>query len=162
MDEKEFHRQLLELRPRLLGWALKRTRTYEDAEDLVQDTLYRVLRAKDQFDSALGSLKSWVSVTMRNRSYDLLRTKSTIALVEISERNLLEHAEQATQQCHVEIMEALSIICTFPEAIQETLRLTFLGYHDSEIAALKNMPLGTIKSHIQKSRVKIQKRLALV
>lgn len=160
MDYQEFCRLLEELRPRLIAWAMKRAP--ENAEDLVQDTLLLALKNWKQFDRARGTLKSWVSGIMRNRHIDLSRipqARATFASVEDVAEVCV--SVEPTQESACLIMEGLRRIARLPASAQETLRLTFLGYTDTEIAAMRGLPHGTIKSHIQKSRVKIMRELAL-
>ncbi len=162
MHRHEFHRQLLELRPRLIAWALKRVHSYEDAEDLVQDTLVKAIAAWETFDPTRGSLKTWVSSIMSHRSADLKRLMSYRLTVRIDEAPLISLVEDATQQAHVERMDGIRIISNFSENVQDVLELTLMGYPDAEIARMRNMPLGTVKTHIRGSRQKVQRGLAYV
>lgn len=160
MDYQEFCRLLEELRPRLVVWAMRRTP--EDAEDLAQDTLLLALKNWKQFDRTRGTLQSWVSGIMRNRHIDLTRSPHARAtFTSIEDGALTRVSVEPTQESTCLIMEGVRRVARLPASVQETLRLSFLGYTDTEIAAMRSLPHGTIKSHIQKSRVKIMRELAL-
>lgn len=163
MTEEEFRRELSLLQPNLISWALNRVRSFEDAEDLVQDTLVRALQSWETFDAKRGCLRSWVSSIMRNRSIDLNRSRNarlqTISTEEVGSE-LSAYRMPATQHAHAELMEGVRIVGTLPDTAQDVLALIFTGYTERQVAAMRNLPLGIVKSHIRISRMKAQERLA--
>jgi RNA polymerase sigma factor (sigma-70 family) len=50
----------------LRAFALKLTKNSIDAEDLVQETLIKVLDNREKFNANFGSFRSWITTIMRN------------------------------------------------------------------------------------------------
>ncbi len=68
----ELHRQLDEMRPALLRFALLQLRNHTHAEDVVQETLLAVLEKPDNF-SGKSSLRTYVIGILKFKIIDLLR-----------------------------------------------------------------------------------------
>jgi RNA polymerase sigma-70 factor (ECF subfamily) len=65
LDLKEFEQQVLRHAEPLYALALRMTRRPADAEDLVQDTLFKAMRAQDQFQVGTN-LKAWLVRILTN------------------------------------------------------------------------------------------------
>ncbi len=63
--------QAVEMRPQLLAYARRRTRSPEDAEDVVQDALEALLVKPP----AARSLRGWLHTVVRNRAIDTTRRR---------------------------------------------------------------------------------------
>lgn len=64
-DLEEFERELLVQAGRLLPVARRLTRSAAEAEDLVQDTLVKALRARDQYEEGTN-LRAWLLRILKN------------------------------------------------------------------------------------------------
>lgn len=64
-DAKAFEQQALVHLPSLLAVATRLTRNPTEAEDVVQDTLVKALRARDQYESGTN-LKAWLLKILKN------------------------------------------------------------------------------------------------
>src|SRR2546422_7990109 len=72
--------------PRVFGLGLVMLGNPSQAEDLVQDTFVKVWRSASTYDSARGSLDTWVLLIARSLAVDLIR------------RRVLETRTLATQE----------------------------------------------------------------
>ena len=103
----ELHRQLDEMRPALLRFALLQLRNHTHAEDVVQETLLAVLEKPDNF-SGKSSLRTYVIGILKFKIIDLLRLSGReIQLAESedseqSEADLIDSLFRADGHTHQE------------------------------------------------------------
>lgn len=143
-------------------------RTLQDeaaASDVVQDSFIKAYRAIQGFQG--GSFKSWLMRIVVNTCYDLLRTRqrrtidSLDSMVEESEHNeyLIDHSE--SPQTYVERMELNELIELAIQSLPEEQRLVMAlcdihGHAYEEIADMTGLPMGTVKSRINRARGKVR------
>jgi len=150
--------------PRVFGLGMVMLGNASQAEDLVQDTFVKVWRKASTFDSARGSLDTWVLLVARSLAIDLIR------------RRVLETRILASQQEPTEVSVAPG-----PEELAETRDLTdrarqamnaltpgqraalelayFQGKTSTEVAELEGIPVGTAKTRIRTALVKLREAL---
>src|SRR5262245_5020846 len=63
------------------------------AEDVVQEAFISVWRSGARYDRARGSVRSWMLGIVRNRSIDLLRSKTGRSPLDYDDDAILEHRE---------------------------------------------------------------------
>jgi RNA polymerase sigma-70 factor (ECF subfamily) len=152
----------------LYGYAMVLSRNSAEAEDLVQETCLRALRAIDSL-RAEGSVKSWLFTILRNIWLNQLRQRRTAPdLVELDadENGIFEPADP-TQDPHtgyvnrIEHEQVRSAIQQLPLESREIIILREyeeLSYQ--EIAALLNCPPGTVMSRLARARSRLRKLLS--
>jgi RNA polymerase sigma-70 factor (ECF subfamily) len=156
----------------LYGTALRMTRNRKDAEDLVQDTLYRAFRALDQFQENTN-FRAWVFrilvntfITGYRRSS---RQPSKVSYDDLEEfylyKKLDGHADLQTETKE-EFLEGLfdDEVKQALENLPDQFRLVTLlcdveGFSYNEIAGIIGAPLGTIMSRICRGRKLLQRNL---
>ena len=137
------------------------------AEDVTQEALISIWRSGARFDRARGSVRTWTLGIVRNRAIDHLRRHSSRApkLAFDSEEELerrpaeeLTDAEALRRETANEVRGALDGL---PEEQSRVIQLAFFGgFSHSEIAAMLNEPLGTIKGRMRLGMDKIRASLA--
>lgn len=155
-------------------FALRLTRSHEDAEDLVQETFLRAYRAWDQYTPGTRC-KSWLFTIARNlhvrqsirrRRYDeIMAEKTPPDLTAEDSVNPLWRSVGDTDPEReffdsVVDQEVLRAIDELPEEYRTAIILSDvegLRYH--EIAELMGIPLGTVKSRLFRGRQKLQEAL---
>jgi RNA polymerase sigma-70 factor, ECF subfamily len=148
---------------RLYPAALALTGSVPDAEDLVSDTIVRVLSRPRRLyhDSELAYMRR----CLRNTWSDTLRTRRrrpiTAQLIEP-----MEHADPlATRRPHatVEAREVLAAVAGLPERHRDPIVLVDIaGLTYGEAAATLGVPRGTVMSRLSRARDTVVKRLAPV
>ena len=140
------------------------TRHDHDAEDMVQEAYLRAYRSFDRFRGADG--RAWLLAVVRNTCYTWLKQNRVHELAtpfdealhspeggpSEPERRLLQQASAAL------LREALGEL---PAEFREVLVLRELeGLSYKEIAAVADIPLGTVMSRLTRARARLQQCLA--
>jgi RNA polymerase sigma-70 factor (ECF subfamily) len=150
----------------LYGTALRLTRSKVDAEDLVQETYYKAFRAADRFQPGTN-LKAWLFTilhnTHRNSRRDAARDPVAVDgdLVQFAavrsgrgdspEQILLRGSLDA------DLQEALD---SLPQAFRQAVWLRDVEeFSYAEIAAMLDIPIGTVMSRISRGRRALYERL---
>jgi RNA polymerase sigma-70 factor (ECF subfamily) len=147
----------------LKSFAFNFTRNLEDAEDLMQDTLLKALRYKDNFQDGTN-FKGWLFTIMRNifiNNYKRKQLQNTWTDNSVNQHTLVNHSCQ-----EVNVLQQLSekdiwnAIHTLPEEYSKPFRMFIEGFHYEEIAAEMNIPMGTVKSRIFHARKRLSDTLS--
>jgi RNA polymerase sigma factor (sigma-70 family) len=122
------------------------------AEELMQEAMVTVWRRAETYDPAQAGAATWIFTIARNKRIDLARREKRPQID--PDDPMLAPAQEmpADQRVAANQTEArLRIaIAALPENQRDLLALAF--YEDkphSEIAAVRNLPLGTVKSRIR-------------
>jgi RNA polymerase sigma-70 factor, ECF subfamily len=152
----------------LYGYAMVLSRNSAEAEDLVQETCLRALRAIDGLRGE-GSVKSWLFTILRNIWLNQLRQRRTAPdLIELDadENGTYEPADVA-QDPHkdfvnkVEREQVRVAIQQLPIEFREIIILReYEGLSYQEIAALLDCPPGTVMSRLARARSKLRDLLS--
>jgi RNA polymerase sigma-70 factor (ECF subfamily) len=121
------------------------------AEEVLQDIFHQLWRSASSFDSARGSLSSWLLVMARNRSIDRVRRRTPTVGEEVAEtlhRPVLDLESVAAQnEMAARVRAALRGL---PEAQRLAMELAYFeGLTQSEIAKRTGDPLGTVKTRLR-------------
>ena len=154
----DFQRLALPLLPSLYNHASWLTRNHAEAEDLVQETFTKALRAFDSFEESTN-FKAWIIRILRNTfltSRTGIATSRTVFLEDhphmldttdaspTPEDNLIRLDNQAALQRALEQLEAplreALLLCDVEE----------VKYKD--IALILDIPIGTVMSRISRAR----------
>lgn len=130
-----------------------------EGEDLVQDTIVKILENKDRYDSSKSSMETWAFHIMQNV---LINQKtrgdpSVISLDTLTEEDELKYLSvdpyEEKADNSIVIKDAID---TLPKSLQDTARLIFIeGFTYKETAA----KLGISPSTVNQKVVSIYKRL---
>lgn len=152
----------------LYGFAMVLTRDRAEAEDLVQETYLRAVRA---FGSLMpdSNLKSWLFAIMRNIWLNQLRhVRSGPQFVELDaeEGNRSHWLDRISNDPHalyvskLEREEVRAAIERLPHLYREIIVLRDLeGFSYQQIAAILECPAGTVMSRLGRAREKLRRLL---
>ncbi len=173
-DQATFAEQAMPLMDGLYGAALRMTRNPADAEDLVQETYLKAYRAFASFQEGTN-LKAWLYRILTNTYINIYRAKKRrpdeTDLDEVEDLYLyrrLGGLEGATagRSAEEELLDHLtdSEVKDALEALPEQFRMAVLladveGFAYKEIAAILDIPIGTVMSRLHRGRKAMQKQL---
>jgi RNA polymerase sigma-70 factor, ECF subfamily len=163
-----FSKSALEHLDALYGFAMTLTRNQTEAEDLVQETYLRAVRASDQLlpDS---NLKSWLFVIMRNAWLNQVRhTRSGPRFVGLEdEGGAFQRLAHIGDDPHVvylrklELAEIREAIESLPRQYREIIVLRDVeGFSYQQIAGMLGCPAGTVMSRLGRAREKLRRLLS--
>ncbi|HXV97966.1 MAG TPA: sigma-70 family RNA polymerase sigma factor [Anaerolineae bacterium] len=147
----------------VMGLALKMLGDRAAAEEVVQETFWRVWRNASSFYEQQGAFSNWLFGITRNLAIDSWRRRKARPqpIFDDAEEQQLEHnpdpnvdvSESAwTAIKHVQVREALG---TLPPAQREVVEMAFFGgMTRQEIAESTGVPLGTVHT---RARLGLQK-----
>ena len=137
------------------------------AEDCIQEAFISIWRSGGRFDPTRGSVRSWTLSIVRNRAIDALRSKAGKApkmtfdddeIIESRPSGELTEEEAMRHETATEVRGALSQL---PQDQSKVIQLAYFGgFSQSEIAAMLNVPLGTVKGRMRLGLEKIRGELA--
>ncbi|MBO6624491.1 RNA polymerase sigma factor [Rhodophyticola sp.] len=147
-------RKLEALLPDLRRVGRRLSRTWEDADDLVQDTLLRVwTRMADPEGGEIEDLRAYAFTALRNRA----RARS-LPWAELT----TEPASPPEAPARLACAETLAAIDALPADQAHLLRLRALeGQSYAEIAAATGLPIGTVTSRLARGRAALCEKMGL-
>ena len=140
------------------------------AEDLLQETFWRVWQAARTFDSARGGFRPWLYRVALNAARSELALKrysreSQDGIVPEgtdlpSDRKAAEDPESHFKRTETESLVAAALARLSP-ALREVVALRCMkGMKFSEIAAVTGAPMGTLKTRFHRAVTELRRRLA--
>jgi RNA polymerase sigma-70 factor, ECF subfamily len=151
---------------RVFGIAYRFVGRVDEAEDLTQEIFVRIYQNLDRYRNEEGALSTWVGTVARNLAIDNYRRRREEKLRQDHDPGTLErmpsNAESPLRALEQEDRVRLVHrgLKALPADLREPLILCDLqGLPYDEIAATLQIPLGTVKSRINRGRLELAKRL---
>jgi RNA polymerase sigma-70 factor (ECF subfamily) len=137
------------------------------AEEVTQEAFISVWRSGARFDSARGSVRSWLLSIVRNRAIDFLRSRAGKApKLTFDDDSVLEQrpAEERTEEEALKRETAAELrgaLGNLPGEQSKVIELAYFGgFSHSEIAEILSLPMGTVKGRMRLGLEKIRGQLA--
>jgi RNA polymerase sigma-70 factor (ECF subfamily) len=153
---ESFEGQILALLPALRRYSRSLTRSDAEGEDLLQDCVEKVLARRGQWRGL--NLRGWVLTIMTNLYRNGRRRSLRDGLVELDAAGDLASPEAPADPLErARLEEALNGL---PEESRAVLMLVVIeGYTYGEVAAMLDIPIGTVMSRLSRARRRIGERL---
>ncbi len=139
---------------------LKYSRTYQDAQDTLQDSFIMIFKDIKKFKHK-GSFEGWAKRVTINVALQKFRKKSILKFDKIEENQLTE--EEITvdvDEKNISLSFLLSLINELPPKYQLVFNLYVLdGYSHQEISEVLNISTGTSKSNLSRARKLLQNKI---
>jgi RNA polymerase sigma-70 factor, ECF subfamily len=135
------------------------------AEDVVQEALLSLWRTGARYDRSRGSVRNWVLGITHHRAVDALRRDGARTSQNVSDEGLGERLEapERTDAEAVRREEAREVRSALEELPAEQTRVIdlayFGGFTHTEIAAMLDLPIGTVKGRMRLGLEKLRGRL---
>jgi RNA polymerase sigma-70 factor (ECF subfamily) len=136
------------------------------AEDVVQEAFLSLWRSGARYDGTRGSVRTWVLGIVHNRAIDALRRGVVHDRGTISDEGIEEQLE-ATERTELEVgrrdeaREIRAALGGLPADQSRVIELAYYGgFTHSEIAAMLETPVGTIKGRMRLGLQKMRSQLS--
>ena len=128
-------------RSQLRSVSFEIVKDYELAKDVMQESLVKIWRNKDKFDSNKGTLYTWMRNIVTRTSLDVIRTKHFKTSREMLPDNTSAFNINITQIDFDLMLKSIDTKFAF------IIRKIYLeGFGEQQISTIHNIPLGTVKS----------------
>src|SRR3954452_3706503 len=125
------------------------------AEDVVQEAFLSLWRSGARYDRARGSVRTWVLGIVHNRAIDALRRSMVHDRRRASDEGIEERLESGDRTDveaarRDEAREVRSALRALPAEQCRVIELAYFGgFSQSEIAAMLDTPIGTVKGRMR-------------
>lgn len=164
-DLEAFNQLVLAYQNLAYSVAFRTLQDDEAAADAVQESLIKAFRSLGTFQG--GSFKSWIIRIVVNTCYDQLRSRRRRRIDSLDDftedGNFAPQLEDPAERpdTFVQRMELGSLIEQGIQGLPPDQRLALTlcdvhGYAYEEISEMTGMPMGTVKSRINRARVKLR------
>ena len=167
-DEQAYIELVNRYRDRLMNFVYRFVNDYEQSEDIAQETLIKLYTHKHYYKK-IAKFSTWIYTIAANLAKSELRKKKTRKVTNLSQMSTQEKEYElpADQPDTDQAIESEFIEKRIQAAIQKlplhfktvTILRDIQGLSYEEISKIVDVPLGTVKSRINRARLQLQKEL---
>ncbi|MFV0346869.1 MAG: RNA polymerase sigma factor [Bacteroidales bacterium] len=154
--------QLIDLSPKLEGYAYSLTSDTDRAKDLLQETLLKALSSTDKYREN-SNLKAWAYAIMRNTFINEYRRNTKVKYTLDDDDVYVPATYTITTSISADSDYSYNFIQETINSLDDSFKVPFSmyvnGYKYKEISEKLNIPLGTVKSKIFITREKLSSSL---
>ncbi len=146
--------------PSIRAFAISLSGNLDRADDLVQETLMKAWAAANSFQEGT-SLRAWLFTIMRNTFYSQYRKRwREVQDVDgVAAAQLVSHPAQLG---HLDLADFRVLLAQLPFDQREALVLVgATGFTYEEAAKICGVPIGTIKSRVNRARQRLMQQMAI-
>ena len=170
-DVDSFEELVLRYKDQLLNFVYRFVGNRSDSEDIVQETFLRVFKNKHYYKE-IAKFSTWVYTIAGNLAKTELRRRKRKKLLSVSsiikddkDYDIPDLAASPEKEVDGIIKENIiqSAIEKLPSRFREVIVLRDIqGFAYEEISQILDIPLGTVKSRVNRGRLKLQEDLGNV
>ncbi len=163
MKNLTFKTELIRFQEELYRFAYKLTTDYDQANDLLQETSLKALDNEDKFQPHTN-MKSWLYTIMRNLFINNYHKVARNSICEEEEERqqqsaLMTECDLNYIEKSYDLKEMWKIVNELPKDMKVPFSLHASGFKYREIASMLDIPIGTIKSRIYVTRLRLKNEL---
>lgn len=154
---------------RLINFVYRFVKDYDVAEDIVQETFLRVFRHRHNY-KAIANFSTWIFTIAGNLAKSELRRRKRWKLFSV---DAVDEDEKKFDIPDTKILpDRATSVSMLEESIQDAIETLQVKYKEAlilrdiegmsykQIADITGVPVGTVKSRVNRARKKLQKKLA--
>lgn len=159
-DERAFAEFYDEVSPVVFGTTLRVLRNQAMAEEVTQEVFLELWRQAPRYDRSKGSPKAWAATIAHRRAVDRVRSEESARARDEADANQTRVAHDVVVDevtTNFERATVVDALARLSEAQREAVSLAFYGGHTyREVAAMLNVPEGTIKTRIRDGLIRLR------
>lgn len=140
---------------------LRMTNNVQDAEEVLQETFVRVARAAIRYEPT-AAFTTWLFRIASNRCLSHLGRRKNFTLLRFPLQEAASTAAAPFEQVRERELEEAhrGAVARLPLALRSAYVLReFEHFTYEEAATILNVPVGTVKTHVHRARMKLRQRL---
>ena len=142
------------------GVSLKALADRCDAEDATQQVFVRAWRGRDTFDPTRGSLAGWLVGICRHVCADIWHQRTRQSRQVQAARSVMGPPTLPAPQAPEHVVERLAVMDALADLDQPARGIVELAFFEdlthTQISDRTGIPLGTVKSHIRRSLLRLR------
>ncbi len=157
---KEFDGMVVKEMPQLFQYACYLSKSADVAEDLLSDTVVTILSSAQRFEQGTN-FNAWATVIMRNQFVDTMRKKQrrkTEVNSDLVDLNMT--AVPPSQDTTILAKQAIKAMMKVEPKKRAVLLLVAGDESYDDIASRLSIPVGSVKSRLNRGRTKLGKIMA--
>ncbi|MEU1972680.1 sigma-70 family RNA polymerase sigma factor [Microbacterium sp. NPDC019599] len=147
--------------PVVFTLALRSLGDRSDAEDVTQRTFVSAWTSRASYDASKARLSTWLVAIARRRIADMHESRAKIRAIQ-AEMERFTSPDDLTRE-PLDLSETLLVANEMQQLEPDARAVMRLAFYDDltheEISRRLGMPLGTVKSHIRRSLIRMRNRL---
>jgi RNA polymerase sigma-70 factor (ECF subfamily) len=141
-------------------WALARRFSADraEAEDGAQEIFISLWKSAHRYDPQKGSEAAFVATIARRRMIDRLRARGgRVQTVTVQEPEVARHDTTRQMEAALDLARVREVIDELETEPRKVVELAVLqGYSHGQVADATGLALGTVKSHVRRSLIKVR------
>lgn len=137
-----------------------------DRDEVIGDVYLQLWKLSADYQSGRGSVTGWITVIARSRALDFKRKQTRLARNELlhSQQEVTPDVQENEPQDLHELVQCSAVIDRLVQQLPSVHRrlislVYFSGLSHREIYKLTGLPLGTVKSHVRRSLLRLRDQL---
>ena len=127
--------------------AFKYVKDPDIAQDIAQDSMIKVWKKQNLFNSDKNKFFTWFYAIVKNTAYDTYRKNKNKIMLRTDD---LGHSYIECESINIDTIDIISNLNKIDSKYSEVLSLSFIhGHTQVKIAELLEIPLGTVKSRVK-------------
>jgi len=161
MAREEFKKELIRRIPDMMRFAMSMTRSAQESEDLMHDTVIAAMEMADSYTPGTN-MAGWLFTIQRGIFNNSLRRARTRRNYQKSQEDMPEPAELPRQIDHLVFQEAREAIEALPVDQKAAFFLVaYDGKSYNEAADILGCSVGTVKSRVSRARAEIARSIGM-
>jgi RNA polymerase sigma factor (sigma-70 family) len=165
MNPLNFNTAISGCRSQLMQSALQFTQNTDDADDLVQETMFKAIRYENKFQEGTN-IQAWLFTILRNtfiNNYKAMGRRASVFVKNVDPWSYPVTDSTARNQGEGKLIseDVHKALADLDKEYAVPFLRYFEGYHYHEIAHQLGLPLGTVKTRIHVARRILKNKLKM-